>query len=709
MLSGGTADFGTFDIAAEGIGGDGADGFIAAAGEQRPGNGGNGEGGSINFIATGTTFSSGNVRLTMDGRGGDGGDFDPTSQSDYYNPGSGGTGTGGTVTANLAAGIVTSDLFQLYARGRGGDGGDITGTGAGNLALRGGGPAAPAGGAGNGGTATFRIGGAAFNFAPLLDASALGGAGGTALAGASGGNALGGTAEAIIDNVDGGVVNVALRSNASGGAGGNALHGAGGAGGSSTGGRVAVSTTGTNARATIVSTLFEANGTGGTGGNGAVSSAFAAVTNGFDGGRGGEGTGGEVAITSGGGEILLNAASGFVVNGLAGNGGNGANNPGSGLVATSGGNGGIGGNGTGGTISLTGNGGSLGSATAGTTALSAGATPGTGGAGGTGTVVGSAGGNGSAGIQGFAFGGTVRLVATSAANSRVLFDGLTINAGGDFAGRIELIDDSNGAGLDLGAVSILAQGTTLTSGNIATGGNGVYLRSGLGAMQFDSLTITTGGAVQFDAIGTGGLATAGAINIAAAGDITVNHASRPTGTRTIDANLFQATGGRFTASTGTLIRSSNLILLNSATDIAFDQLESGAGPIEAFASGFIAGDTVTTATGNVTIDGGFGVNVRSVDSAGPVILRSNGVAAVGNLVSRLGSAIVEGNGVTIGGGSTATTLTVRGGTGDALIGSFTSGGTSDIAANRDIRITSLTTTGGSTSNAVVNAGRDVLL
>lgn len=709
LLSGGNADFNTFEIAAEGIGGDGADGFIAVAGERQPGNGGNGEGGSIDFTATGTTFNSGSVTLTADGRGGDGGDFDPTSQSDYYNPGSGGIGTGGTVTASLAAGIVNSDDFQLYARGRGGDGGDITGTGAGNLTLRGGGPAAPAGGAGNGGTATFRIGGATFNFAPLIDASAIGGAGGTALAGAQGGNALGGTAEAIIDNVDGGVVNVSLRSNASGGAGGDALHGAGGSAGFGTGGRASVSTTGTNARATVSSTLFEANGTGGAGGNGAVSSAFAAVTAGFDGGRGGEGTGGEVAITSAGGEILLNAASGFVVNGLAGNGGSGANNPGSGLVATSGGNGGNGGNGTGGIISLTANGGSLGSATAGTTALSAGASPGTGGAGGTGTVVGMAGGNGFAGTQGFAFGGTVRLVATSAANSRVSFDGLTINAGGDIAGRIELIDDSDGAGLDLGAVSILAQGATLTSGNIATGGSGVYLRSDLGAMQLDNLTITTGGAVQFDAIGTGGFAATGTIDIGTTGDITVNHASRPTGTRTIDANLFQATGGRFTAGTGSLIRSSNLILLNSGTDIAFDQLESGAGPIEAFASGFVTGDTVTSTTGNVTIDGGFGVNVGSVDSAGSTILQSNGVAAVGNLVSRSGSATVQGNGVTIGGGSTATTLTVRGGTGDAVIGSFTSGGTSDIAANRDIRIASLTTTGGGTSDALVNAGRDVLL
>lgn len=708
-LTGGTVDATAFDIAAEGIGGDGADGFIAAAGELRPGNGGNGQGGSILFSATGTTFSSGDVNLTADARGGDGGDFDPTSQSDYYNPGSGGTGTGGTVNVTLAAGTVNGNLFQLLARGRGGDGGQITGTGAGNLVLRGSATALPQGGTGNGGTATFRIGGAAFNFAPLLDASALGGVGGTALAGARGGNALGGTAEAMIDNVDGGVINAALRSNADGGAGGIALHGAGGSGGSGTGGRVAVSTTGGNARATVLSAVFQSNGTGGVGGSGTVSNAFAGAANGFAGGEGGAGTGGEVAIVSGGGEVLLDAANGFLVNGTGGNGGNGANNPGSGLVATFGGNGANGGNATGGTISLIADGGSLGSAMAGTTVLTTGATSGNGGAGGTGTVVGTGGGNGLAGSQGFASGGTARLVATSAANSLISFDGLDINVGGDFTGRVELIDDSDGAGLDLGAVSILAQGASLATGNIATGGSGVYLRSHLGAMQLDSLSITAGGAVQFDALGNGGFTVAGAVNIGAGGDITVNHTSRPTGTRTIDAAEFQAVGARITFGDETLVRASNLLFLDSSTDIAFDALESGAGPVEAFASGFIAGNTVTTANGNVTMDGRFGVNVRSVDSSGPAILRSGGIAAVGNLVSRSGSATVEGNGVIIDTGSAATTLTVRGGTGDALIGSFTSGGTSDIAANRDIRITSLTTTGGSGANAVVNAGRDVLL
>lgn len=724
LLTGGTVDIASIDIAAEGVGGHGADGFIAAAAEQRPTSGGSGQGGTIGLVVSGATFNAGTVRLNADARGGDGGDFDPTTQSDYYVPGSGGLGTGGEVSVALTSGGATADVFELLARGRGGDGGRITGTGAGNLVLRGPSAPAPAGGLGNGGVATFRMAGATFNFAPRIDAGALGGAGGTALAGATGGDALGGTAEAIIDNVDAGVVDVALLSNATGGAGGNGLHGAGGSGGTAAGGRVAVTTTGANARATVNSTLVQALGTGGTGGNGAVSSAFTAVTNGFDGGQGGEGRGGEAALTSAGGEMLVDAANGFLVAGLGGNGGNGANNPGSGSVATFGGNGGAGGGGFGGTISLTGDGGSVASATAGTVTLSAGANAGAGGNGGTGTVIGTfnpatgqtsfAGGNGFAGAQGLSTGGTGRIVATASAGSRVAFDGLDILVDGDSGGRVELIDDTDGAGLDLGLVTVQGNGAANVTGDFTLSGTGVYLRSALGLMSLGGLDITTGGDVRFDAIGTGGFDVTGNVRITAGNELSVNHTDRPGNAKTINASAFEATAGRITLGNGTRVYGSNLLFLSSVTDIAFDELASDGGAIEAFANGFIAGNSavaIPTAIGNgsITMDGNFGVNVGTLDAGGPILVRSSGIAAVGNLISRLGAASVEGNGVIVDAGSTGTTFTVRGGTGDALIGTFTSGATSDIAANRDIRIASLTTTGGIGSNAIVNAGRDVLL
>lgn len=661
-----------FTVRATGTGGAGANGFISATGEAAPSAGGFGDGGTITLDMTGGLFATGTINLTADGRGGNGGNFDPTTQSDYFNPGSGGSGTGGRVTASLDAGTVNGTLFQAYARGRGGAGGRITGTGGGNLVLRGGATPAPTGGSGIGGEVVFRAAGAVYDFAPLLDVSAQGGAGGAALDGADGGNATGGQAEAIIDDVDAGIVAFTLQSSAVGGAGGNALHGTGGEGGSGIGGRAVLRSAGIDARATIGSSQFQANGTGGAGGTGAASNAFAAVSNGFDGGAGSIGIGGEVTIISGGGELLLDTGNGFNVDATGGDGGAGANNPGSGLVATFGGNGGAGGNATGGIIGLVANDGTLGSSAAGTTQLSAGATAGSGGAGGSGTVIGTfnpatgqttfSGGNGFSNFEGFSFGGTVRLVATATANSLLALDTVQITAGGDFAGRVELIDDSDGAGLDLGAVSVLASGSAISSGSIATSGSGIYLRSNAGAMQLDSLFVTSGGTIQFDAIGTGGFNATGAVNLETSGDIIVNHTDRPAGTRTIGAAEFVAIGGRIALTGGTSVRGSDLVLLNALTDIEFDAIETNIGPVDAFAGGFITGNSVTTFDGDAALQGR-GVSLDSANIGGILtIIANDGSIALGTALASADIRLTAADAVDIV--SATTTNTGPGSTGN---------------------------------------------
>lgn len=699
---------GNIGISANGRGGDGLDGFITASGDLSPGAGGSGQGGSIDFTMNGGSITAGSVALTADGFGGDGGDFDPGTGTEYFAPGRGGSAQGGTVTATMAGGTFNGDVFDLYVRGQGGDGGVVLGSGAGNLALRGPAGGAPDGGTGSGGIASFIIAGGTFDFTPLIDASAFGGVGGSALAGARGGNALGGTAEVIVDDVDGGTLAVTLLSNAEGGSGGNALHGAGGDGGNGVAGRVAASTSGNSARATITSTNFMADGTGGIGGAGANSTAFTAVQSGFSGGRGGDGTGGEVAITSGGGELLADAGSGFAVSGIGGAGGSGANNPGSGSTATFGGNGGNGGSGTGGTISLVADGGLLGSATTGTLALGAAATAGAGGAGGTGTIVGTlnpstgqtifSGGDGFGGSPGFGFGGTTRLIATEAPGSLIAFDTLDINVSGDIGGRVELIDDSDGAGLELGTVSIAADGSSTSFGNVALGGSGVYFRSALGAMQLDNLSISTGSDVQFDALGTGGFEVDGDLDIATNGHVLVTHIDRPGNGRTIAADRMDIVAERITLDSGTLVYGSDLLFLSAALDLAFDELLSDGGDIVLGANGFIAGNSVVASptaltSGTISINSGFGTTVATLDAGGSIDVNGGGVSTVTTLVSRSGGAFLGGTGVAVDNASVATDLIIRTSTGDVLLGTVTSGGAIDVAAGRDVRAGSLTSSG----------------
>lgn len=358
--------------------------------------GGDGVGGSATITSAGA-ISTGSITITADGSGGNG--DDPTNfGNDVIDGGAGGKGTGGLASLDVVSGTVNDDgtptLITLTANGTGGIGGTPFESGYGvgtggnggaggeaiggrsQIDLRGGsidshdmlvqafgeggaGGDAPSGSGGVGGTgtaglknagngATIAITGGTLTAVKLMQqtdaavvvgASGFGGTGGSSFAsgsGADGGMARAGYAHVSLGAGNASLDSILIRSNATGGDGGNSSSGAAGAGGDAFGGAgfdndrqhpiggafLAVDS-GTIAVSSELS--LSANAMGGDGGSTGGSS---------NGGKGGQATGGYSEISVNGGTIAN--AAGAVINVTA----NAAGGDGGGSSAGGGGDGG---------------------------------------------------------------------------------------------------------------------------------------------------------------------------------------------------------------------------------------------------------------------------------------------------------------------------------------------------------------------------------
>lgn len=633
-----------------GTSGNGQDGPILLAGD-----GGDGFGGSIDILIDGSSIAQlGTTFFGAGGRGGNGGDY-ITTGSDFpaYTPGSGGDGTGGIIFVDLAGGTLSGNLFAT-AGATGGDGGRVfnLGNSSGlNFAGTVNDPQ-PIGGDAVGGFAEIRV---ATNTSASLsaDATAAGGEGGMALSGATGGDATGGFARILVDNgVDAGSINVALSAAGFGGRGGRAIHGDGGDGGDGIGGTAAFDIA-NGATADVLNTDFDARGVGGDGQQGRIDSSLAAIPGSHNGGDGGDGTGGTIAIGVIDADLALSASNGEDILlqsfGFGGFGGDGASNISANpTVATVGGAGGNGGNGRGGTVNLGASGGTIGVLDDDNVLIVANGEGGSGGSGGSGTIVTqfnpqtgvttTTGGNGASGFTGLRIGGTARLEAHDTDDGSGLIDlpSLAINVSGQIGGRVELIDDSAGPGIALGGLSVSTDGAAITSSDFSLVGSGVYISSRDGAITVDGgLFLGLGGGVfQIDALNSGGLDVAGGFDLSAQ-TIVANHSGRGINP-TIAAARIDFNANAITLQPGTLVTArSGDILLSAATRLQFGALSAPVGSIFLFAGGDIIGDDAVAgggieansdddiAIGNLTALGIIGGQTSSAPIGGIVRLRAD--------------------------------------------------------------------------------------
>lgn len=738
-FSGGTFSADFANAFADGRGGNGHQGFSDLS---------NGEGGQLNFAGDGGEGNGGSIDVTIDGdadvgsnflsfsaegSGGNGGNFNAFGSDSSYTPGRGGNGSGGDVTIDLLGGNSTAAEIAAFANGRGGDAGQAFTNEDGVIVFAG--PAnhpSPDGGNANGGNALIRLAGTTVSGTLSANASASAGEGGSILSGFTGGTGRGGLAEITIDGVTGLSVPVNIIADGFGGRGGRPNQGEGGDGGDGFGG---------TARLTAINgadfafdnslssnTDLRASGYGGDGRNARVDNSFAPVATGFDGGDGGDGRAGTIELSAIDSNLTIAAGSGQGTNtGFGGLGGDGASNTaGDPMIPTFGGNGGSGGDGYGGDLRLVAIGGTL---SGGSLSLQAGGQRADGGRGGFGNVTSTTdpltgvvtffGGDGSGGFSGFTFGGSVRLEAGASESGPGLIDvtSLAIDVSGDVGGRAELIDNSSGPGIALGAFTMVNGNNGFSfCGALPLCGSGLYVSSRDGAITIDgNVDLNLVGGFQVDAFGTGGLDVGGNLSVIVGLDIIARHEGRED-SATIEANDIVFGGGPIDLQTGTLVRTtSGSIDLTSGSFISFDTLDSALDIFMDAGSTIIGGelvsDSVATALAGGTID--FGRAVAG-DFANLV---AGGRLRVGELTVTRGNAELTGNGVTLDSGDVATTLTVRAQNGDAVIGTVTSGAFADINALQDVSITSLTTTGLGTSGGssaptaaiIVNSGGTVTL
>lgn len=707
VLSGGTYNNagGTF-VNATGIGGAGNGGFNGAAigvpFNLASGDGGNGVGGEASFTTSGTAVvTTGSVILAADGIGGTGGDyFAGSSGVPAAATGSGGSGQGGSAALAILGGTVTTDDIVVQANGSGGNGGALivaasaTGTGTGGN-----------GGAAIGGNADLTLAVPAVLGGSLaLTASAIGGDGGLNLAGGNGGNATGGTATFTADNFDAGTLGLTLDATAQGGNGANGLNGDGGNGGSGSGGTGRMIASGAAAAITTSGDNFAVTGTGGSGGDAFVDIGTApAPGQGFDGGEGGAGVGGTIALLADQGTITLAGISGAPVTlsttGIGGAGGDGADNSSSaGLV---GGDAANGGGGRAGVISLDAAGGTIQSSGGTAVSLIAEGASGLAGVRGSGT-----GGDGRNAFDGTAEAGFVRLSASDAggAAGRINLGDTTIAASGQSAGRVDILNSASGPGITLASLTATIEGGISQVGGPAAGDSGLYMRSANGRIAITGdATVTTEGSVGIDADGAGLVFIGGDATITAAEDVIINHSAR--------------------SSTAPTMAVRGALAINAGHDIL-----GGSGSIIDSGAGSAAGETLTLTSGTGTVD------FDTMVTAGDATIDS-GQSVTGSRLTIGGVAIVTaiqdiGIGTaTIGSGSLnafdevalGTLQSTSGGvaiSGDRLVSIDNADITDDLAifASGQVQFSDLASTGtteiqtfGAVSGGSINAGGDMIV
>lgn len=723
-LTGGSLDSSAFTVSASGVGGHGVTGSTPPPnggeggtfdGLSFSGDGGIGTGGSIDVLIDGeATINSDFLSFAADGDGGNGGDFVAFTGSDGYSPGSGGSGVGGTVTVDLAGGSLNALSLFADADGRGGDAGRILAFNSSVInPITSPSDADPVGGSAQGGTARVTIGDTTGNASLFVYAFASGGEGGTILRGYRGGDATGGLAELVVDNALSITLTAEIDASGFGGDGGRAEHGIGGDGGDGFGGVARLTAAGgTTLQLTDASTLISA-GEGGAGRDGRDGSQFDGydrVERGFRGGDGGDGIGGTIEVLASGGdvELAINGGEGFVFNngGYGGFGGDGSNNDfGAATTPTFGGDGGNGGNGQGGTILLRAEGATLTTADGSPLFLQSTGVRGDGGFGGNGVVTSTTnpttgvttffGGNGSFGFSGLTIGGTVRLEANQGDTLAGLVDlaDLSIDVGGDIAGRVEFIDDSSGPGIAIGTLNIFNGNNGYSScGNVALCGSGFYIRSRDGAVTIgQSADLNLLGGFQLDAFDTGGLNVSGAFDLAVADDIVVTHQNREGTAATLSADSIFLNGNRISLAQGTLLRSTaGSIDLLASSSIDFGLLDASEN-IFLEAGGSIFGDGAdATLTVDVAADGS--IDIASLTAGENAVVSAGGGVRIDNLSTTNGYADLTGNGVTLGTANIGTALKVLAQNGNAVIGSVTSGASTEINSLANISVGSIVTT-----------------
>lgn len=723
VLSGGTLTGDFFAIDADGEGGLGVagtqDSFLdnndnVVTETSFAGDGGDGLGGSIEVEISGTaSVSTGFLAFGASGRGGDGGAFLTLNGDESYTSGSGGNGTGGSVVVNLVGGSVDSNAISAFAGANGGDGGRVSDF-SGNPINFVAGPADtdPLGGNAIGGTASVRLTDTAISGSLVVDASASAGEGGSILRGYTGGNATGGLAELVVNGADGGSIEVDIFASALGGRGGRAVYGDGGDGGDGFGGtaRVVVANGGTFTLDANSSLVAEGRGGFGRLGNVGVFGGYPAVENGFDGGDGGDGFGGTAEFSAIDSDVVLgfNGTLGLLVgvNGIGGRGGDGANNNfGAATTPTFGGDGGDGGFAGGGAVVLRATGGEVTASGGNAVVIDVLGERGVGGLGGSGTVTSVTdpmtgqttffGGNGNNGFDGFTLGGIVRLEASDTLNGLGLISlsSLDINASGDFSGRLELVDDSSGAGISLGSLLFSNAGSPLVGSNFAAAGSGVYMRSRNGAIRIgSSLDLLIDGRFQIDAFGTGGLDVNGSLSVSQRGalfGIVATHDGR-TDSATIVADSVSLTARQITLGTGTLVRtrSGSITLTSLDTGIAFDKLDAA---LNIDLSGQSISGSSAVAAGAVEVDGSGNVDIETVE-AGEFANLGGAQLRIGDLTTITGYASLIGGSVTLDSADINTSLSVTAQSGDAIIGTTRSGAYTEVTSLQNIIVDSITTT-----------------
>ena len=414
------------------------------------GSGGDGIGGTAVFNLDGSaTINAGNIVVSTSADGGRGGNSSSTFDG-LGNPvqagigGNGGNATGGNATFNNNAGTLGFSQLSVTSVGTGGNGGNIFGFSTGEADNVGGN-----GGTGTGGNATININQDDLNNPVyIVDAGGIGGDGGEGLDGGNGGAAFGGVAAININDATADPDDPTIVANATGGAGGQGLRdsatnitGNSGDGGNATGGTARLQVTGAGGNIDLGFVILEANASGGNGAPGFYQ--FGGGIEGGDGGSGGNATGGTVELIARTGGTLTLASSDFTMTstGTGGNGGNGGNS-----YDSNAGDAGDGGDATGGTGRLLAQGGTI----SGNNLVIT--TAGLAGDGGTRGIYGVFGTNGADGTGGTGTGGTGIIEVQEGSPGILTFANVTMNAngtggGGPIAGfgaggRIEISDSS---------------------------------------------------------------------------------------------------------------------------------------------------------------------------------------------------------------------------------------------------------------------------
>lgn len=688
-ISGGLANFAeTLLVDASGYGGHGyinADTF--ATQPAVAGSGGDGVGGTASLNFSGGILTVPIVDLRSDGKGGRGGDFWGLNAGDA---GIGGNGTGGTTSFAASQDIFAINALTLSALGAGGAGGvsadaiiDGSFLGYGDGAANGG-----TGGTGRGGRATLSL-----DFDPVLpsliiDTSGIGGAGSLGLTGGAGGNGFGGSgasgARLALNFGDLTVDALIVRSNGSGGNGGEGTGGSGGIGGDGTGGDAELRADGAGSNLTTLNVLVQANGLGG---NAGISRS---ASNGAAGGNA-QGGNAQLTISSAAtgdlGATLIEATAdgGIGSDGPAGlTGGNGGSAIGGNaalavttatatstdiLVQSDGrggapGIGGAGGNGTGGGASVTATTGSFSASDAIITANGRGDPAGgasTGGVASISSIGGSisfnataASANGETGIE---TGGLVSILADADAlgTSGLMTLGIATLNSDAFDGVAGTIRINNNNGNPAGGIIQFDQLSASAQG-IAPGNptGGIFVR----ANQSDILVagdaiLFASDAIGIDGIGQGTFAADGNLSGSAGTNIVITHASQPGLVDTVRGTIVSFSARQnFDAQTGSIIRGTNFADLQAIDGFAnVDQLFAVNTSIVAagtdatlrnatvttgslsLAAGRIVGDVPAWRRATATIQGAVTISdALLVNSGGDVIVTNNAIIGTGNNV-----------------------------------------------------------------------------